>query len=386
MSPQRYYLWLDVVRDEEGDLVKKSGIFEFEYKDLVRFLTPVQIANLSQMVAQYRSLQKDLPPEYPYLMTIADNPQATNLRQNLHGNAHDLGEEVPRGFPAVLANAAGAPMAFTQGSGRLELAENIARHPLAARVIVNRVWMHHFGRGIVATPGNFGMMGERPSHPELLDYLAARLIDSGWSIKALQREIMLSATYQLSSENVAASDAVDPENRLLWRASVRRLDAEEIRDSMLFVAGALDGAMGGPPLELTSEANHRRTVYGRIRRADYTCASGTGGVDRMLQLFDFADPASSVDQRINTNVPLQGLFFLNSNLAMSQAELVAKRLAAGGGDDEARIRRAYMLLFGRPPKAPETQLGIEFLKGSGSSGWQQYAQVLLSSSSFIYVK
>ncbi len=143
--------------------------------------------------------------------------------------------------------------------------------------------------------------------------------------------------------------------------------------------------MGGPALELRSEANRRRTVYARIRRADYTCTSGTGGVDRMLQLFDFADPASSVDQRTNTNVPLQGLFFLNSGLVMSQAELVGKRLAAGGGNDKARIQQAYRLLFGRPAKGSEVQLGIEFLNGAGLSGWQQYTQVLLSSSSFYYV-
>jgi hypothetical protein len=178
---------------------------------------------------------------------------------------------------------------------------------------------------------------------------------------------------------------VDPENRLLWRGPLRRLEAEEIRDSLLFVAGSLDETVGGPPLELSSEKNHRRTVYARIRRADYTCTSGTGGVDRMLQLFDFADPASSVDQRTGTNVPLQGLFFLNSDLAMSQAELVAKRLADGGGDDAARIQRAYKLLFGRPAKDTEVRLGIEFLNGAGSAGWSQYAQVLLSSSSFLYV-
>jgi Protein of unknown function (DUF1549)/Protein of unknown function (DUF1553)/Planctomycete cytochrome C len=386
MNPHRYYVWLDIVRDEEGDFAKKPGIFEFEYKDLVRFLTPAQIKTLGQMVAQYRALQKDLPPEYPYLMTIADNPEPTNLKLNLRGNPHALGEEVPRGFPAVLSKTEGLPAQFTKGSGRLEVAEAIVRHPLAARVIANRIWMHHFGRGIVATPGNFGAMGEAPTHSELLDYLASRLIESGWSIKALHREIMLSAAYQLSSANVEGKDAVDPENRLLWRGPLRRLDAEEIRDSLLFVAGSLDETMGGPPLELSSDKNHRRTVYARIRREDYTCTSGTGGVDRMLQLFDFADPASSVDQRATTNVPLQGLFFLNSDLAMSQAELVAKRVEAGGGNDAAKIQRAYLLLFSRPPKDEEASLGIAFLRSAGPPAWQRYAQVLLSSNAFVYVQ
>jgi cytochrome c553 len=386
MNPHRYYVWLDIVRDEEGDFAKKPGIFEFEYKDLVRFLTPAQIRNLSQMVAQYRALQKELPPEYPYLMTIADNPEPANLKLNLRGNPHAFGDEVPRGFPAILANTEGVPAQFIKGSGRLELAEAIVRHPLAARVIANRIWMYHFGRGIVATPGNFGAMGEPPANPELLDYLAGRLIDSGWSIKTLHREIMLSAAYQLSSENIEANDAVDPENRFLWRGPLRRLDAEEIRDSLLFVAGSLDETMGGPAVELSSDKNHRRTVYARIRRADYTCTSGTGGVDRMLQLFDFADPASSVDQRTTTNIPLQGLFFLNSDLVMNQADLVAKRVTGGGGDDATKIQRAYLLLFGRPPKDEEARLGIEFLKMAGPTAWQQYAQVLLSSNAFVYVQ
>jgi hypothetical protein len=385
MNPHRYYIWLDVVESEEGDSIRKPGIFEFEYKDLARFLTPAQRDNLSRMVTQYRVLEKELPPEYPYLMTLADNPEPANLRVNLRGNPHALGEPVSRGFPAVLAGKERNPAPFTHGSGRLELAEAIVRYPLAARVMANRIWMHHFGRGIVATPSNFGAMGEQPTHPELLDYLAGELIGSGWSIKAMHREIMLSATYQLSSESVEAAVAADPENRLLWRAPMRRLDAEEIRDSLLFVAGALDETVGGPPLELSSPANHRRTVYARIRRADYTCTSGTGGVDRMLQLFDFADPASSVDQRTTTNVPLQGLFFLNSNLVMSTAEQVDRRLAAGGGDDAARIQRAYRLLVGRPAKESEVRLGMEFLRGAGPARWAQYVQVLLSSGSFYYV-
>ena len=388
MNPHRYYVWLDVVQSEEGDSIKKPGVFELEYKDLVRFLTPADVARLKDMVAQYRVLQKQMPPEYPYLMTIADNPEPTNLRINLHGNPHALGDETPRGLPAILAPSGDDPQPLTQGSGRLQLAEAIVHHPLAARVIVNRIWMHHFGRGIVATPGNFGVMGEPPTHPELLDYLAGQLIGNGWSIKALQREIMLSATYQLSSENGEAedaADAADPEDRLLWRGPVRRLDAEEIRDALLFVSGSLDETMGGPPLELTDPANHRRTVYGRIRRADYTCTSGTGGVDRMLELFDFPDPATSVDQRTTTNVPLQSLFFLNSDLVMSQAARVAAHIVEGGGDDSARIQRAYQLLFSRPPTDAEARLGIEFLQGAGPTAWQQYVQVLISSGSFVYV-
>jgi hypothetical protein len=355
MHPHRFYVWLDVVQGEPGsqDYLKKEGIYEYEFTKLVPFLTPAQKSKLNSMLAGFKALEKETPAEYPYLMTISDNPAPVN----------------PRGLPALLGGGT-----FTKGSGRLEVAEAIVRHPLAARVMVNRIWMHHFGRGIVATPGNFGMMGERPTHPELLDYLASRFIENGWSIKAMHREIMLSATYRLSTKRIPINDSADTENKLLWRANLRRLTAEEIRDSLLFVAGALDEKLGGPPEELSSPENTRRTVYGRIRRADFTCTSGTGGVDRMLRLFDFPDATSSVDERTNTNVPLQGLFFLNSDLVIEQAASVAKRVST--------IPEAYRLLFGRPPGDLEMKLGIEFLK---EAQWSRYVHGLLNSSSFYYV-
>jgi hypothetical protein len=272
----------------------------------------------------------------------------------------------------------GEPAPFAKGSGRLELAEAIVNHPLAARVMVNRIWMHHFGRGIVATPSNFGVTGERPTHPELLDYLAARFIENHWSMKAMHREIMLSAAYQLSARAVEA----DPDNKLLSHRTIRRLEIEPLRDALLYVSGALDEKLGGPPEEFSNPANRRRTVYSRIRRSIYVCTSGTGGLDRTLQLFDFPDPAISGDQRIDTNVPLQGLFFLNSEMVMSHAQLLAKRLAADGPDDTARIHKAYRLLYGRPPKDAELKLGLEFLQ---SAPWPQYAQTLLSAGEFYYV-
>src|SRR5262249_55892060 len=158
-----------------------------------------------------------------------------------------------------------------------------------------------------------------------------------------------------------------------------RLDVESLRDSLLFVAGALDETMGGPPVELSSPGNLRRTLYARIRRSVYVCSSGTGGLDRMLQLFDFPDPTTSVDHRANTNVPLQGLFFLNSDLVMQQAERLSARLQSAARDDPGRIAAAYEILFSRLPKPAEVELGIEFLK---SGKWPQYAQALLSSGAF----
>src|SRR6202030_3059757 len=178
-----------------------------------------------------------LPPPYPFTHIIKDSAQPKIERVHIGGAAENLGEAVPHRFLSILS--VGAPQAFEKGSGRLELAEAIAnpRNPLTARVMVNRIWQHHCGAGIVRTPSDFGRMGDRPSDPELLDYLASRFVESGWSMKALHREIMLSATYALSADQSEKNQGIDPENRLLWRANIQRLDAEALRDSLLSVSG-----------------------------------------------------------------------------------------------------------------------------------------------------
>jgi hypothetical protein len=265
----------------------------------------------------------------------------------------------------------GEPKVFTKGSGRLDLAEAIAdpANPLTARVMANRVWQHHFGRGIVETPSNFGNNGARPSNAELLDYLAARLVESGWSMKALHREILLSAVYALSSEDVAANDGVDPDNRMLWRANWQRMDAEKLRDSLLFVAGNLDLTAGGPPVKFDDQ-NRRRAVYGFVSRRK---------LDSMLALFDFPNPNNTSEQRVVTNVPLQRLFLMNSSFVETQAAGLAKRLS---GQDAERVRQAYRLLFGRSPSEEESRLGVAFAAGNG---WTEYARVLLNSNEFEWV-
>jgi cytochrome c553 len=372
VETEKYYVWLDIVQGEPGspDYPKKDAIFEYPGKKLLRFLSADQKTKLEAMQAELAALEKTLPPEYPYLMGLADNGKPANLRLNIRGNPHALADETPRGFPAILAGTPGEPAPFTRGSGRLELAEAIARHPLAARVMVNRIWMHTFGRGIVATPSNFGMTGERPTHPELLEYLASRFVENNWSLKAMLREIMLSATYRLGCEQAEPNAAADPDNKLFWRANLRRLDAEALRDSLLFVSGNLDERLGGPPQELASPENRKRTVFGRIRRSP----------DRMLLLFDFPDPTVSGDQRSVTNVPLQGLFFLNSDLVRRQAELLANRLGSEG--NVAKINKAYRLLYGREATDAEVRRGLQFLE---EADWQQYGQVLLSSGEFYYL-
>jgi mono/diheme cytochrome c family protein len=376
METTKFYVWLDVVQGEPSspDYPRKTAVLEYANEKLLRRFQPEQKAKLEAMQAELAELHKTLPPEYPYLMGLADDPKPANLKLNIRGNAHALGDEVPRGFPAILAGT-DQPMPFTHGSGRLELAEAIVKHPLAARVMVNRIWMEHFGRGIVATPSNFGVMGERPSHPELLDYLASRFIESGWSMKAIHREIMLSAAYQLSFAYSEKNSAIDPDNKYLWRANLRRLDAEELRDTLLFASGTLDERTGGPPQDLNSANNKKRTIYGRIAR---------GGPNRMLLLFDFPDPNITGDQRGITNVPLQGLFFMNSDLVWRQAGLFIKRLG-NAESDEAKIKDAYRLLYGRDATQTEIQRGLRFLHQAGQDAWQQYAQALLSAGETTYI-
>jgi len=355
MDTNRFYVWIDVVQSEEDQsYVRKDAIFERKGQSLVPFLTAEEKAKLDAMQAEVTALTKAMPPEYPYLMALKDEPNIKNIKLNIRGNAHALGEEVPRGFPAVLGKTDGDPLEFTKGSGRLELADEIVKHPLAARVMVNRIWRHHFGRGIVDTPSNFGMMGERPSHPELLDYLATRLIESGWSMKAMHREIMLTAAYQLEYQPSAANAAVDPENRLVWRANFRRLEVEALRDSMLFVTGILDERLGGPPQELQRADNKKRTIYGRAARTPYS----------LLTLFDYPDPNITSEQREVTNVPLQNLFFMNSDLVQRQADALLAKLGPEGSteaDSAARIRGAYRILYQREPTQREVERGLHFL-------------------------
>ncbi len=294
------------------------------------------------------------------------------MRIQIRGEEDNLGEEAPRRFPQILSK--GEPKPFTQGSGRLELAEAIAcaDNPLTARVLVNRVWERHFGQGIVRTPSNFGQMGDRPSSPELLDYLASRFVENHWSIKTLHRQIMLSAAYQLSTDQAAPNVAQDAADRFFWRANmVQRLEIESLRDAILAVSGTLDLSLGGPPARLTDD-NQRRTVYGIISR---------NRQDPALELFDFPNPSSTIEHRSVTVGPLQRLYFMNSSFIAVQSKALAKRLESEASTDEARIKRAYRLLYSRMPTSSEINLGLEFLRETNQA-WPQYAQALLTSSEF----
>jgi Protein of unknown function (DUF1553) len=217
--------------------------------------------------------------------------------------------------------------------------------------MVNRVWRAHFGTGIVDTPSNFGIMGERPTNPELLEYLAKWFVDNGMSVKKLHREILLSSVYQLSDEGVKANLEKDPANRLYWRANRHRMDAEQIRDSILAVAGDLDTKIGGPSEPLKPDYT-RRTVYGKVSRFR---------LDDYLQLFDFPSPNLSAEKRFATTVPLQRLFFMNSDFVQQQAEHLAQRVAAEP-DNTARIQKVYRLVYGRAATPEEVKIGLDYLR------------------------
>ncbi len=327
----------------------KPGVLLFRGWGLESRIGASAQAQLAAVRSDIEAQKKKLEPYYPFVHGVKDMEKPTDLPLAIRGNPENLGEPVSRHFLSVLSKSEPAP--FSRGSGRLELAEDILKQPLMARVIVNRIWRGHFGTGIVDTPSNFGMTGERPTHPELLEYLASKFMTNGLSLKKLHREILLSAAYQSSTENSAPAFAKDSGNRLYWRANRNRLDAEQLRDSIMFVSGSLDKQLGGPSSDLTP-AFKRRTIYGKVSRYK---------LDQYLQLFDFPNPNLSAEKRFTTTVPLQRLFLMNSDFIQLQAEELAKRVA-GEADNTARIRKVYRITFGREPKEQEIQHGLEFLK------------------------
>lgn len=326
--------------------------------------------------------EKDRPKKYPFAHSLVDRSQAKTMKVHVRGNPDTLAEDAPRQFLSILSPEKPAP--FAQGSGRLELANSIAdpQNPLTARVMVNRLWQQHFGHGLVRTAGNFGALGEQPTHPELLDYLAASFIESGWSIKELHRQIVLSATYQQSSSNPAAVEA-DPENRLWSRYPRRRLDVESWRDAMLSVAGQLDSSMLGPSKELADNNNRRRTIYGMVSRHE---------LNPLLRLFDFPDPNITSDQRLTTTVPLQQLFVLNSEFMTNLAKDIAHDAQSiSDNDDSERIIALYEKLYSREPTSSELEIGRRFVQnteptpGTQLTRWERYAQALLAANEFMYL-
>ncbi len=353
-------------------------------KDEVR---KIHARRLGEGAAPYRNRIEALSWTHPGVplraMAMADRANPGNSHVFLRGNANNPGPEVQRHFLEVLSAVSAAP--FTNGSGRLELAQAIASrdNPLTARVYVNRVWRHHFGEGLVRTPGDFGIRTEVPLQRELLDYLAATFMADGWRTKKLHRLIVLSATYQQSSEASAASLKADPDNRYLSRMNRRRLDFEAMRDTLLAVSGKLDPTLGGLPVDIIAEPfSPRRTVYGLIDRQN---------LPGLFRTFDFANPDVSSQGRFATTVPQQALFMMNSPFVIEQARsLVARAEVKQANSEPEKIQTLCRLAWQRPAERDEIRTAEKFLtlpppSTATLSPLEKYAQVLLLSNELGFV-
>jgi len=332
----------------EGARPPAPGVLMFRGWGLESRVGAQAQVQLNAVKADIDEARKKLDPKYQYVHGVTDLEKPVDLPLAIRGNPENLGPTVPRHFLSLLSPGDPAPLAA--GSGRMELAEDILKQPIAMRVIVNRVWKGHFGTGLVDTPSNFGVTGERPTNPELLEYLASYFVKNGMSMKKLHRLIMLSSVYQLSTENEQVNYAKDSGNRLYWRMNRKRMEAEQLRDAVLAVAGNLDNSLGGLSADLTPGYT-RRTVYGKVSRYK---------LDEYLQLFDFPAPNISAEKRFTTTVPLQRLFLMNSDFIQIESEELAKRVALEP-DNRSRIKKAYLLAYGREPNEEEIKLGIEYL-------------------------
>jgi hypothetical protein len=351
---------------------------------------PNRAARLIHAIARFQAIEANIPA--PRLaLAVADG---TGMDEHVHirGNHKNPGELVPRRFLEVLGGE--AMSAATSGSGRLELANRLVHprsNPLTPRVLVNRLWKHHFGEGIVRSTDDFGAMGREPSHPELLDWLASRFVESGWSIKALHRLIATSSTYRMSSVPAAGAERLDPDNTLLHRRNVRRLEAEAIRDALLSLSGRLSSQMYGPsvPVHLTSfmegrgrpansgplDGDGRRSLYLGVRR---------NFLNPMFLAFDSPAPFSCLGRRNTSNVPAQALILLNDPLVIEQARRWAALIEANpSGRDRERLEHCFVSAFGRPPSEDEARDCLEFL---GRSSWADLCHVLVNMKEFIFIE
>ncbi len=361
------------------------------------------LKELRDQRTQLATLEKSVPV-IPEAMAVSDG-KATDLRVHLRGNHLTLGKESPRRFPRVFADLKQSPIEAGQ-SGRLQLADWIAQpgHPLTSRVMANRVWHGHFGTGLVRSVDNFGLLGEAPSHPELLDWLAARFVESGWSMKALHREIVLSRTYQSSTAYHEAAFQTDPDNRLHWRHNRRRLEAEALRDSLYVLGGTLDFAIGGSLFDAKNRAyvpgypNGNYDKYDLPRRSLYLPVIRSALYD-VLQAFDFADPSFPSGERASTTVAPQALFLMNGTIVHEQTrQWTAKLLHDKSLDDAGRVRRVYQQAFGRLPSVTEIARSLDFIErieselsrqkkaDARTQAWQSFCRVIVSANEFVYVE
>jgi len=386
---------LNKLADAADDPFRVSPAVETE----IQAGAKVDVQNLRDQLA---AIQKTRPAGEEAM--AVEESKVENLKVHLRGNHLTLGEEVPRRFPRIMAGDAKSPIGGDR-SGRLEFAEWLSRpeHPLTARVMANRIWAGHFGVGLVRSPDNFGKLGERPTHPELLDWLTAEFVQSKWSIKQMHRLIVTSTAYRMSSESDSAVAEKDPENTLYSHFNRRRLGAEEVRDGMLAISGLLDRTMGGTMLK----ANPRQYVNGTggkrydgfdsPRRSVYLPIIRSGVYD-VLQTLDFPDPSVPNGQRNTSTIPTQALLLLNSSLADKTSEALASSVLSSG-DDASRVDEAYRRTLGRAPTTIEIEKVLTYLKKSEATAdpkvgadqrrllaWRGLCRVLLASNEFIFVE
>ncbi|MBS0204162.1 MAG: PSD1 domain-containing protein [Planctomycetes bacterium] len=364
--------------------------------------TKAELKRLREDLAQFEKTA----PELPSAMGATED-KVVDVAIHIRGNPQKLGDIVPRRIPQILQAA--APAQFNaEHSGRLELARSFVtpQHPLTSRVIVNRVWRWHFGKGLVRNPDNFGLLGEPPSHPELLDWLAARFTGQGWSLKRLHRLIVLSSTYQQGSQVAPNTLERDPENRLFGRADVRRLEAEEVRDALLAVSGQLDQRIGGSLLTVKNRAyffdhtSRDLTDYSSLRRSVYLPVVRNNIYD-LFQLLDYPDAAITTGDRTTTTIAPQALLMLNSDFILQTSSRMAEKLLGDPStDDESRIRQMYLVAYGRDAAAAEISESTAFLtrlqtamesaqpepQARRKAAWDCLCQTVLASNEFIYLK
>ena len=375
----------------------KEAPFSLSPDDQTKF-TPDDWQRISGLKKEIEDLKKQTPAE-PEMACAVEEGESVNQKVFIRGDYHNEGEDAAKSFPLILTPTTKQP-AISNGSGRLQLAEWISQpeHPLTARVIVNRIWQWHFGEGIVRTPDNFGKMGERPTHPELLDFLARKFVEGGWSIKEMHRMIILSSAYQMSSRVSEQHFTADPENRLLSRFNRRRLTVEEMRDGLMAIDNSLDLTMGGTlqsgvgtdgenddkRLSLNPEKLNRRTVYLPLRRAN---------LPALLNLFDFGDATTASGKRQLTNVATQALFWMNSDFLTERSKSVAQSLLEQKElSDEARIKQAYLRVVNRDATGEEVAQAVNYLSNfkkkysqDDLNVWQSFCRILMASNDFIYV-
>ncbi len=385
----------------QGVYFAGDGPFGVSAKDKTRF-TAEQNQRIAELQKEIEALKKGAPAE-PELACAIEDGEPVAQKVFMRGDYNNPGEEAPKAFPAILTAFDTKPN--FAGSGRLQLAEWMTQpeHPLTSRVMANRIWQWHFGEGLVRTPDNFGRMGERPSHPELLDFLAREFVKSGWSIKAMHRLMMLSSAYQMASENPSLTPDVDGDNRLLTRFNRRRLTVEELRDALLAIDGSIDLTMGGSlqsgrgtdgennqgRLSLNPEKLKRRTVYIPLRRAN---------LPTLLNLFDFGDATTMTGKRQLTNVSTQALFWLNSEFLTDRSTSLAKAVLSDASlpmlNDSARVESFYIRVLNRKAEKDEIEQALKYIaafkqKISGENAeakaWQSLTRVLMASNDFLYV-